>query len=108
MVAIVRRRLEHGKSTIEVNELELARFLFVVLDDEEIESEGISDLLHTVKDGETKPKMTEQEMTGIKQFRTEPRTRLNPPARSSTAQEKKKLTAIAMSWLVNHIITIFL
>ena len=36
--AIVRRRLEHGKSTIEVNELELARFLFVVLDDEEIES----------------------------------------------------------------------
>ena len=106
--AIVRKRLETGPADINVNDLEQSRFLFLALNEDEIEAEGIAELLHTVKEGETKPKLTDQEMTGGEQFRTEPRTRLNPPGRNPTAQEKKKLTAIALGWLVKHIMTNFL
>ena len=47
-------------------------------------------------------------MTGGEQFRTEPRTKLNPPARSPTPQESKQLSAIVIGWLVKHIMTNFL
>ena len=62
--AIVKKMIENGPANIEVNEEELVRFLKVVLTDEEIDDEEIEDLLHTVKDGETKPKITDPEMTG--------------------------------------------
>ena len=52
----------NGPSTIAVNELELSNFLVLATDDE-LETEKSSDLLHTVKDGETMPKMTEHEIT---------------------------------------------
>ena len=64
--------------------------------------------LRICKDGETKPKITDPEMTGSDQFRNGPRSRLNPPIRKPTNQEKKKITAIAMGWLVKHIMTNFL
>ena len=68
----------------------------MALDDKEINEEGIGDLLHTVKDGETKPRMTDQEMTGGVQVRIGLSSRLEPPSRSPTPREKQKLTAIAI------------
>ena len=47
-------------------------------------------------------------MTGGEQFRTEPKTKLHPPGRKPTQQEVKKMTAIALSWLVKYIMTNFL
>ena len=94
--AIVRKWLENGPANIEVDELELARFLSMALDEKEINEEGFGDLLHTVKDGETKPRMTDQEMTGGVQFRIGLSSRLERPSRSPTPREKKKLTAIAI------------
>ena len=105
---IVRKRLEHGPTKIEVNEEELSRFLKIVLTDEEIADDKIEELIHSVKDGESKPKITDPEMTGSDQFRHGSRSRLNPPTRKPTDQEKKKLTAIAMAWLVRHIMTNFI
>ena len=75
--------------------------------EEQLEDEGFSDLVHTVKKGESKPKMTEQEMTGGQQFRTGPRTKPNPPVKSPSALETKKLTAIALGWLVEHVMNNF-
>ena len=79
-----------SKANIEVDELELSRFLYIALTDEEIKNEGIGELLHTTKPGMTKPKMTDQEMTGGEQFRTEPKTKLHPPGRKPNQQEIKK------------------
>ena len=62
--AIVERRLEKGPATNEVDDMEPCRFLYIALTDKEIEAKGIGDLFHTVKDGESKPKMTDQEITG--------------------------------------------
>ena len=66
---IVRSRLEKGPSETKVDELELARFLAIGLTDEEIERDNLGELLHTAKEGETKPRFTDQEMTGSEQFR---------------------------------------
>ena len=41
----------------------------------------ISDFLHPTKVGEKKPKKTDQEITSGEQFRKEPKTKLNPPAK---------------------------
>ena len=46
-------------------------------------------------------------MTGGDQFRTRIRSKLNPAVRSPTAQETKKFTAIALAWLVEHIMKNF-
>ena len=86
---IVRRRVEEGPAVIEVDEVELSRTLFIALSDDEIEVEDIKDLLHTVKEGEDKPRMTDQEITGGSDFRTV-KSKLNPPKRSPTPREKKK------------------
>ena len=82
--------------------------MHIALTDEEIRNEGLGELLHTTKPGMTKLKMTDQEMTGGEQFRTEPKTKLHPPGRKPTQQEVKKMTAIALSWLVKYIMTYFL
>ena len=105
--AIVRKRLERGPAKIDVNPLELSRFLCLVMTEEEIEAEGIRELVHTVKERESKPKFTEQEMTGGEQFRIGPRSKLNPPVKSPSALEIKKLVAIALGWLVEHIMIFF-
>ena len=68
LAGIFRKRLEHGPAKIKVNEEELSRFLKIVLTDKEIEEDDIEDLIHTVKDGETKPKITDPEMSGSDQF----------------------------------------
>ena len=88
--------------------MELSRFLDLALTEEEIKAEGISDLLNTIKEGESKVKMTDQEMNGGDQFRREPRSKLHPSGRKPSDQERKRLTAIALGWLVGHIMTNFL
>ena len=90
--SIVRKRLEKGAATVEVDDLEQSRILFLALTEEEIEEEGIKDILHSVKEGETKPKLTDQEITGSDQFRTSHRSKLDPPIRKPTHLERKKLT----------------
>ena len=60
---IVRKTLEKGPANIQVDDLEVSRFLKVVLTEEEIEEEELEDLLHKVKDGEDRPKLTDQEIT---------------------------------------------
>ena len=100
--------MKEGRANIEVDEIKLSRFLFVALTEEEIQTHGIGELLHTTKVGEKMPKMTEQEITGGEQFRTKPKTRLCPTARKPNVQEIKQLTAIAMGWLVNYIMKNFL
>ena len=52
--------------------------------------------------------MTDQKITGGDQFRSVPRSKLHPPGRKPSDQERKRLTAIAMGWLVWHIMTNFL
>ena len=46
VVPTLRKRLETSPATINVNELELARFLFVMMGEDEIKAEGLSDV-HT-------------------------------------------------------------
>ena len=62
----MRKRLENGPAEIVVDDEELARTLMVVLSEDEIKNEDLTDLVHTVKEGETKPKITDQEITGEK------------------------------------------
>ena len=104
--AIVRKRLENGPAEIIVDNEELARTLAVVLTDEEVKNEELEELVHTVKDSETKPKVTDQDITGGEQFRQE-RSRLNPPRRKPNIQERKKMVAIMFEWLVKFIMDNF-
>ena len=60
------------------------------------------DLLHTVKDGEDKPKLTDQEITVCVQFRTGPRSKLLPSKQRPSNSERKKMSATAMGWIVKH------
>ena len=80
---IIRKRLEKTPASVKVDDLELARFLKVVLTEDEIEHDGLEDLLHTVKEGETKPRLTDQEITGGDQFRNGPRSKLLPPQKNA-------------------------
>ena len=72
-----------------------------------LEAKDIKDLLHTTKEDETKPRMIDQEITGGDDFRTV-KSKLNPPKRSPTDQERRKLIGILMGWLVEYIMTHFL
>ena len=75
-------------ATINVNELELARFLFVMMGEDEIKAEGLSDVLHTVKNtAERKPRLTDQEIFGGDDFRTGQKTKLDS-LREAIAGEK--------------------
>ena len=66
--AIVRKRVEESSVRIEVDDLELARTLCV--DEDDIKNENLEELLHTTNDGHTKLKMTDQAISGRKDFRT--------------------------------------
>ena len=66
-------------------------------------------MLHSQKDAtDNKPKLTDQEMVGGKDFRTGPKSKLNPPKRKPTESERKKMVAIAMSLIVKKVMTNFL
>ena len=108
VVPVIRKRLEKSPSDIKVCELELARFLYIMMDDEDIAAEGMEDLLHTMKDpSENKPRLTDKEMVGGDNFRKEAKSKLNPPARQPNPSETKKMTAIAMSLIVKKVMTNF-
>ena len=64
--------------------------------------------MHRVKNGEDKPKLTDQEITGGTQFREGPRSKLLPPIRKPSDLERKKMAAIAFGWIVKHIMSNFL
>ena len=49
VVPVIRKRLESSPATINVCDLELARFLYVMLDDEKIAAERLEDVLHSLK-----------------------------------------------------------
>ena len=54
-------------------------FLFVLLDQTDIEAEGLKEVLHTQKDpSESKPRLTDKEMVGGDEFRTWVKSKLNP------------------------------
>ena len=109
MVPVIRKRLEASPAEIKVCDLELSRFLYVMMEDEEIAAQGLEDLLHTKKDPrKKKPKLTDQEMVGGDDFRTGVKSQLNPPARSPTQRERKMMTAVAMSLIVQKVMTNFL
>ena len=105
---IVKKQLSNGDIKINGNDLEVSRFLTIALTDKEKKDNDLEDILHSVKDGEKLPKMTDQEMTGSDQFRVGPRSKLNPPKRKPTEKESKMMMAIAMSWIVKYIMTNFL
>ena len=75
--------------------------------DDELKNEELEELVHSVKEGETEPKITDQEMTGGEQFRNA-RSRLNPPKSKPSNQERKKMVAIMFEWLVKFIMNNFL
>ena len=71
VVSALRQGLESGPAIIKVNEVELARFLFVMMEDKDIKAEGLEDLVHTMKNpAERKPRLTDQEVVGGEDFRT--------------------------------------
>ena len=109
VVPVIRKRLEKSPATIIVKELELARFLFVMMDQESISAEGLEDVLHTQKDpSEKKPRLIDSEMVGGDDFRTGEKSKLNPPVRKPTVVETKKMIAIAVSLIVKQVMTNFL
>ena len=109
VVPVIRKRLEASPADIVVCDLELSRFLFVMLEEEEIAARGLENLLHTQKDpSERKPRVTDQEMVGGDNFRTGARSKLNPPARKPTEEERKMMTALAMSVIVEKVMKNFL
>ena len=80
-----------------------------MLQDEEIHTEGLEEVLHSQKDAtESKPRLTDKEMVGGKDFRTGEKSKLNPPKRKPTNFERKKMVAIAMSIIVEKVMTNFL
>ena len=60
-----------------------------------------------MKEGETKPKLTDQEITGGSDFRSI-KSRLNPPKQSPNGLEKRKLVGILLGWLVKFVMNNFL
>ena len=49
VVPTLRKRLEKSPADVKVNEVELARFLFVMMEEEDIIAEELSEVLHTMK-----------------------------------------------------------
>ena len=80
----------------------------MALTDHEKKENRLEELLHTVKEGEEMPKMTDQEITGSDQFRFGPRSKLNEPKRQPTEAESKLMMAVALSWVVKYIMTNFM
>ena len=92
VVAVIRKRLYASPAGIKVCDWELSRFLFVMLEDEEISAQGLED----------------QEMVGGDDFRTGARSKLNPPARTPTEEERKMMIALEMYLIVKKVMTNFL
>ena len=108
-VVVPTQRLENGPARIKVNEVELARFLFIVMEDEDIKEEGLEKVVHTMKNpAERKPKLTDQEMVGGDNFRTGQKSKLNPPKEKPTEAQVKKMVAIGMSQIVERVMANFL
>ena len=85
VVSALRQGLESGPAIIKVNEVELARFLFEMMEDKDIKAEGLEDLVHTMKNpAERKPRLTDQEVVGGEDFQTGLKTKLNPPQEKPT------------------------
>ena len=104
VVPTIRQRLESSPATIKVNEVELARFLFVMMDEDDIEAEGLADVVHTMKnDEDRKPRLTDQEMVGGDDFRAGLKSKLNPPRRKPTEAQRKKMVAIGMSLIIQKV-----
>ena len=109
VVPAIRQRLENSPATIKVNEVELARFLFVMMEVDDINAEGLAEVVHTMKNVEDKkPRLTDQEMVGGEDFRTGAKSKLNPPRRKPTEAESKKMIAIGMSLIVEKVMDNFL
>ena len=109
VVPTIRKRLETGPATINVNDLELARFLFVMMEEEEIKAEGLEDVIHTSKDpAQRKPRLTDQEMVGGDDFRTGPKSKLNPPKEKPNEAQRKKMVAIGLAKIVEKVMSNFL
>ena len=109
VVPTIRKRLETGPATINVNDLELARFLFVMMEEEEIKAEGLEDVIHTLKDpAQRKPRLTDQEMVGGDDFRTGPKSKLNPPKEKPNEAQRKKMVAIGLAKIVEKVMSNFL
>ena len=80
-----------------------------MMDDDEIEAEGLGEVLHSMKDpAENKPRLTDKEMVGGDDFRVGAKSKLNPPKRTPTEGESKKMMAIAMSLIVKKVMMNFL
>ena len=89
-MSMIRKIIEETNLDVELDVLELARFLAVTLTPEEIKREGVEDIAHTLKaEVESAPKITDQEITGGDQFRNE-RSKLNPPKREPTNRRKRR------------------
>ena len=109
VIPTIRKRLEASPATINVNEVELARFLFVMMEEEDINAEGLKDVVHTMKnDEDKKPGITDQEMVGGEDFRTGLKSKLNPPRRKPTEAQRKRMVAIGMSLIVEKVMENFL
>ena len=109
VVPTLRKRLEEGPASIEVDEIELARLLFILMDEEEIASEGLENVIHTMRNrSERKPKLTDQEIVGGDDFRTGAKTKLNPPKERPNNAQKRKMIALAMSLIVEKVMANFL
>ena len=101
---IVRKRLEKTVAKIKVDDIELATFLFVIMNKEEVKQEKFEDILPTLKDpSQPKPKLTDQILTGSKDFRTGNKSVINPPRRKPTNEEKKSMIAIAFAWIIGKV-----
>ena len=61
-----------------------------MIDEGDIETEGLEEVLHTKKDpSENKPRLIDKEMVGGEDFRTGEKSKLNPPKRIPTEAERK-------------------
>ena len=109
VVPALRKRLEEGPATINVDEVELARLLFILMEEEEIATQGLEDVIHTMKNpNDRKPKLTDQEIVGGDDFRTGLKSKLNPPKEKPNVFQKRRMVAIAMSLIVEKVMTNFL
>ena len=109
VVPAIRKRIEKGPATINVDELELARLLFILMEEDEIAAEGLEDVVHTMKNPtEKKPRLTDQEIVGGDDFRTGIKSKLNPPKERPNDVQKRRMVAIGMSLIVEQVMSNFL
>ena len=95
---------------IPVNEEELALYCAIVLDEEELDTLGLTDVCHTrAKSGGRKPGITTQEVSG-RTDKNKDKSLFVKPARKPSPNEVKKMFSLALKVLIkaamkNHIYT---